>query len=521
MGERLTLFFKEKLKREYKLAFVSSFLISLFIHFYKFTNYLPNHDSLYNYYSDQNVLGSGRWALSIACGISSYYDLPWVNGIVSCVFIALTVVIIAALFEMKNPVLIILTGALLAASPSTTETFFFLFTADGYMIAMFLSALAVYCSRIGEKRTLMPILSGVCICVSCGIYQAYVSFALLLAVFYFADVLSRGEAGKKECIKWIIRQAVTYVVALVAYFVIWKLAMRITDVPVNDYQGISEVGKLSLEMILNGVISSVKTVVLYFIQWDIVSHGITLYGVLNLIFILFLAVGLVFAVVRSKIYKRKWAMVMFVLCIIAVVPFAGIWNFVSESVGYRAMMLESLTLLFVFGAVLYERWSRPIGKNVLCFLLAVVVFNNAIMANIGYFYMTMSYERTYADGIEMMLEIRDIQDEHEVKKIAVLGNRLEDVLYDPVDPDTGKMAVPGRVGILTGMLETTMLYDAPHTVNYLKNTFGMDLEPSSSAEMNGLLETETVREMECWPTAGSVAVIDDTVVIKLSERSED
>ena len=165
-------FYRTKIKKEYKIAFVITFLITMLIHFYKIANTLPNHDSILNYYADQNVLASGRWALSLACGLSSFYDLPWINGLLSCVFIALTVVVIVALFKLKNPVVIGLIGALLAASPATTETFFFLYTADGYMIAMFLAALAVYFSRMEETRFSRLLLSGVCICVSCGIYQA-------------------------------------------------------------------------------------------------------------------------------------------------------------------------------------------------------------------------------------------------------------------------------------------------------------------------------------------------------------
>lgn len=110
MGLEVLRFYKERVKREYKIAFFFTCIVSLMIHLYKFTNTLLNHDSVYNYYYSQNVLGSGRWALSLACGISSYYDLPWVNGVLSCVYIALTMVVIVAIFKMKNPVLIGLGG---------------------------------------------------------------------------------------------------------------------------------------------------------------------------------------------------------------------------------------------------------------------------------------------------------------------------------------------------------------------------------------------------------------------------
>lgn len=151
MGESVLTYCQTKLKREYKIAFIATFIITLLIHIYKFVNTLPNRDSIYSYYAAQSRIGSGRWALSWACGISSNFDLPWVIGLMSCIFIALTVVAITALFELKNPILIGLAGALIASSPATTDTFFYLFTADGYMVAMFLSALAVYFSKIDRK----------------------------------------------------------------------------------------------------------------------------------------------------------------------------------------------------------------------------------------------------------------------------------------------------------------------------------------------------------------------------------
>lgn len=136
------------IKPAYKIAFFSTILIGLLVHFYKFSNTLLNHDSLYNFYSDQNVLGSGRWFLSIACGLSSYYDLPWINGFLSIFYIALTVVVIVALFRIENPIVIILISGLLVSFPGTTETFFFNFTADGFFMAMLLAAAGVYLSRI-------------------------------------------------------------------------------------------------------------------------------------------------------------------------------------------------------------------------------------------------------------------------------------------------------------------------------------------------------------------------------------
>ena len=520
MGEGLLQFYQTKVRKEYKIAFISTFFITLMVHLYKFTNTLPNHDSIYNYYSDQDVLGSGRWALSLACGISSYFDLPWINGLLSCVFIALTVVVIVALFRMENPVLIALTGALLAAAPATTETFFFLFTADGYMIAMLLAALGVYYSRMEECRISRWIFGGVCICVSCGIYQAYVSFALLLAVCYFIDDLLQNNHDRRTCLGWVLRQAVIYIMSLAAYYVIWKLCMHWRGTAANDYQGISEVGKISAGLLRNGLVSAVKTTILYFLQWDVLDHGFTLYSVLSIVFIGFMVTGLTVSVVRSGIFRRRWAVLLLILCLAAMIPFVCIWHFVSDSVGYRAMMLQSLTLLFVLTALLYERYAGVFAKNAAAVFLALTVFNNALMANISYFFMNLCYERTYAEGVELMAEIHDLQDEYEFEKIAVVGSRIYEVQYEGINPETGKMQVTGKIHILSSLLEKTLLYDSEHTINFLRATFGLDLDSVNRTQRNELLQTEYVKAMGCWPEGDSLAVIDDVLVLKLSDRAE-
>lgn len=521
MGVGIMQFFRTRLKKEYKIALVSTFLISMLIHLYKFTNTLPNHDSLFNYYSDQNVLGSGRWALSLACGISSYYDLPWINGLLSCAFLALTVVVITALFRLNNPILIGLTGALIAASPATTETFFFLYTADGYMIAMFLSALAAYSSRIEEHRIARFALSSICICISCGIYQAYVSFALLLAVCYFIDDLLQNNHSKQECLGWVWRQVGIYAVSLAAYYVIWKLCMHVSGTAANDYQGISEVGKISAGLLINGLISAIRTTLLYFLQWDVLAHGFSLYSVLSIVFLLIMAAGLIIACRKSGIFERKWAVVLLALCLLAIIPFACIWHFASDSVGYRPMMLQSLTLLFILTALLYERWTGNVTKNAVGLFLVFITMNNALMANISYFYMNLCYERTYAEGVEMMMEIHDLQDEYDVNRIAVVGNRIYEVQYDNVDAQTGKMKISGRIHMLNSLLEKSLLFDSEHTKKFLQTTFGLDMEfLDNQTQRNQLLNTDEVRSMGCWPEGDSIAVFHDTIVIKLSDREE-
>lgn len=516
MGDGIVKFYKQKLKKEHKGAFFVAFVIALLTHLYKLTNTLLNHDSVYNYYADQNILGSGRWALSVACGISSYFDLPWLNGLLCCVYIALTAVVVVALFRLKNPVLIGLTGALLAVSPAVTETLFFNFTADGYFIAMLLAALSAYLSRMEEKRWYCWMISGACVCVACGIYQAYVSFGLVLAICYLMDQLLQGKQDKKSCWMWVLRQVIIYGAALAAYYAIWKICMAVSGTKANHYQGIAEVGKVDISIVISGCLKAVKSVLLYFTQWNIAEHGPTLYSVLNLVFLVSLAAGLVIACVRTGLYKKPWAMVLLGLCCVALILASCIWYFTSPHVQYRPMMLACLTLWFVFGAILYERWAKPVLKNAVCLLLVMIVFQNVVMANVSYFYMNQCQQRTYAQGIEMMVKIHQVQEEQQVSQIAFVGHKFVDNSLDFLDEETGAVTPAGKIYMLSSLLEKSLLLDHEHTVEYLRTTFDLDVPPMTIEECKALGETQEVKEMGCWPAKDSVAVIDGVLVIKLA-----
>ncbi len=520
MGEGLLKLYRSRVSRESKLAFFGGFVATVLFHLFKFVNYLPNHDSVYNYYASQNVVGSGRWALAAACAPSSFFDLPWVIGILSAACIGLTSAVVVKLFKIKNPVLTVLAAALLAAAPGTTETFFFIYTADGYMLAMLLAALGAYFLRLGEHRVSRYILGGACICVSCGIYQAYVSFALVLIALSFALELLRGNVSVKDAVLHIVKATVTVAASMLCYLIIWKLSLAIFSRTPTTYQGISEVGSFSMSRIISALVGSLSTVLLYFLQWNVLEHGFSLYSVLSLLFFAAFSTAFVIAVIKSRIYKRRTALLLAVLGVISVLPFSCIWLFFSDSVQYRPMMLQSLVILFVFVGVLFEEYAGNVTKNIACLLLCATALNNALMANIAYFYMDRCYERTYGEAVLMMSRINELADEYEFDRIAVIGSLSTDVSFDSDDPEHWHSSPSGQINILTSCLEKHLLFDNDHVVCFLKNTFALELEKLDEETLEKISETDHAEAMPCWPSPNSVSVEDGILIIKLSERKE-
>ena len=89
---------------QWKVCFFSALVAGLLAHFYKLTNWLPNWDSLVFRYDSQNMLGLGRWFLPVVCSFSSFYDLPFLSGLLAILFHGMGAVYICRMFHVRKKI---------------------------------------------------------------------------------------------------------------------------------------------------------------------------------------------------------------------------------------------------------------------------------------------------------------------------------------------------------------------------------------------------------------------------------
>lgn len=540
MGEGFVEFYQTRIKKSWKLAFVSAFVIGLLVHMYKFTNTLLGHDSLFNIYGTQNVVRSGRWFLAAACSLSSFFDLPWVNGVLSLIWIGVAAAVVIDIFRIENPVLILLTGGLLVTFPAVTQTFYFEYTADGYMLAMVLAALTVRFSMIGERRKSRLFLSFCCITLTCGIYQAYVSFALVLSLGYFMTELLENRYEKKLYTLWIRNQILIYGLGMAAYYVIWQIAMVCQgNLQPNQYMGIDTIGQIGPGFLWDAVKQTMTSFVSVFMVWNFLRRGLTMYTVLNILFLMAAAYIVVTAVRKSRLYTRKSQMLLFLLCM-AAIPFAVfIWFFASQGIQYVVRMEQSVCLLYILCGVLANRWLKPGKSDIAALLLAVIIFNNGVTANMMYQYMHRCYEESYATGVEIATHIHLLDDgtqkeivivgltswfseeEYEsgggLKELALLKSIYNNLFSAGSCP---ALFLSEVVGLELSYYRVNPEMEVP-PVDVGSNNWPVSggwtwrFPLADEAVKAKLIDTKQVADMPVWPAADSIQVIDDLIVIKL------
>ncbi len=547
MGMALIELYKAKVKKEWKLAFLVSCVFGFVIHMWVFTGNLVNHDGLYNYYSTQHMVESGRWLLAPACSLSSYFNLPWLIGAISVFFIALTTVVVVDVFKMKNPVLIIITAGILVSSSTITEIFYYQFTADGYMIAMFLSALSVKLSLFEEKRIWRLLLAAACVCCSCAIYQSYVSFGMLLAIFYFMIEVFEGKRTLKECGVWIGKQVFVYAIGMAAYYIGWKVVLYFSHADATSYLGMDDVGSFGPRGIVRSITAIMWYFVRFFFEWDkdITEFRMSLQSFLNILFLIFAVGTILAAVCKSKVYRRK---AQFVLGLVAAcaIPFAAYFCLlVSTEVNYQLRMEQSMFICYIFVAVLAEKYLSSKLSTLLGVLLSVFVLYGGISANVAYYYMDKCVQQSYAKAVEIATQIHAL-DDGTIKKVYFSGDMALWSVEEYEDP-----TILGTIGKLRYRLDKNLLCGYRQSYLFFLNELGFELSyyrmnedaeiplmgkmPQEPVPGNWSFRFPGVSEEEraeivldeeyiarpYWPAADSVFVMGDTVVVKFSQETEE
>ena len=90
------------LKEEWMVGFITTWIVGLLAHAYRFFNFLPIWDSIYNFTGVGSTYTLGRWFLGYAGLITSMFDLPWVNGAFSLFYISIVVILLTEMFEIKR-----------------------------------------------------------------------------------------------------------------------------------------------------------------------------------------------------------------------------------------------------------------------------------------------------------------------------------------------------------------------------------------------------------------------------------
>lgn len=509
---------RQKIKPEWKTAFFSAFLAGLVTHMPILLSDIPNHDGLSSMYFDQNMITSGRWFLTVACGFSSYYTLPWLIGLIGLLWLACAAVALTELLGLKDRVVITLVSGLLVTFPALTSTFAYVYTLDGYMMALFLSVVSVL--LVGKWRYGF-VAGAVCLAFSMGIYQAYLPFAVILCMYAIVMLaLESGSVGGK------IRKGLKYLymgaIGAALYYVILQILLRVQGKTLADYQGISGMeGSGSFTGLKDTLFHMYRDFFSFTFKGNVLFHNVFSLAALIALAVL-TAITLLRMFLQKKWWKNPYFFIIIGLLALGCPVASNLILVISPNVTYHLLMRYQwilypiLMLAFVsrYGGWGQEKRTGGLSAWAVCLSAFVMVFCYLVTDNIAYSNLQKRYEKTYAYCVRLLDRIEGTEGYYQGIPIAIVG-----VVGDDQFPltDITMDVTSGMVGISGDQL----LYTGSNYQEFMKHYLGATLNFLSPEETEDIYFMEEYVAMESFPGATSVQVIDGVLCVKTENTGRD
>lgn len=502
-----------KLKNEkYKIPFMAGIIVGLITHMTMIVNKYPNGDAMTNFYFDQNMVTSGRWFLVCACGISSFYDLNFVNGLLAILFLSITAVYVTRFFDVQKKAALILIPAVMVTFPAVAATMAYMYTVDGYMLGLLLAVLAAY---LCKKYKFGFIYGAVALAFSIGTYQAYLAVTILLVMFDLmlgiADNVKISELWKKG-----LKYLAMGVGGGVLYYAILKICLILEHRELDTYQGINEMGKISI-----GNLPSM----LYEIYFDFAAFAlrgkIFVNNALSMIVMVIIIAACIISVavlaIKSKAYQKwyNWALL---------IGFAGLLPLgcnvillMSSKAEYHLLMRMQWVMFLVIAVVLMEKSmtylesvkeKMSLAKTIYIILLAIICYNFMLADNISYFNLNEKYEKTYAYCVRLLDRIEQTDGYYPGIPVCMVGVVSEES-YPPTDV-TEK--VTARISSTGGDF---LLYRGEQYREFMKHYLGATLNILEGQDVIDMYDSKEYSEMESFPAKNSVKLVDGIIYVKL------
>ncbi|MBQ7040015.1 MAG: glucosyltransferase domain-containing protein [Clostridia bacterium] len=500
---------------QWKACFIAAVLVGLLAHLYKITGWLPNWDSLVFRYDSQNMVALGRWFLPVVCSFSSFYDLPFLNGIIAIIFHALGAVCICRIFNIERKITAVLIGGVIASFPTVTSVMMYNYVADGYSFAFFLSVLAAF-YMTGEKPKFLIAL--VLITLAAGIYQAYITVTITLVLMKLIDEIIFDGVSFKGILKKALHMLFTGILGIALYYLILKVLLAILSVEMLEYQGANEAGSLAGINFAASFYIIKETFINCFFD---LSNGLNVYVALNIFVLIFTLFYYIKHVIKIKLYKNPANLILAVILTLFLVFGAGALAFINAGVDYHNLMLMGYSVFYLFFLVLYERGKEKNEKHtsVKCWILfitaLILISNQIVIANVSYHKAQMAYEKSYGVLIRIADRIDETKGSDSCDKILVIG-ALDN------SEDYSVNLTPNITGITDGFIIRADDETVKQSVlcSALNDYCDKDYKFISGDKKQEIMQSDDVKSMNKWPHEGCIKVMDNTVIIKLGTEGE-
>lgn len=498
------------LSLEQKVAFISCLLVGIFGHIYTFFNHVFRHDGVLNIYGLGATHISGRWGLDLLYRIRDVFfgnnTIPFVNGMLSILLIAISSIFVIKILNLKNKYLCVLLGISMVSFPVVSAIFSYMYTAPAYFLSLFLNVFAIYIlsKNFNIKNAIIAL---TLLVISLGIYQAFISVSMTLAIIVLVRKIIEEYKDYKTVLIMGFKYLFIFLISIVLYLLLVKFFVSINNIQLTDYKGMNEMGTLEISKIPYAIFKAYES--FFFLKWFNIN---SLWFMRAIMFLLMAISGvLVLSIFKNNIKKMREKM-LFVL-LIALFPLAvNIVYLFSTSKEYYVSGISCYSYVFSFAFLIYLFEyvnNKKLGyKKIISLSLLLISIINVCYIYINNF----SYYKIYAENKQVEAFYNRL-----LTRIEMLPNYKSNLMVYYIDENNKKINLEGFGS--TFVLPNGYSIRSSEIINsytwryQMKYYTGVYFEPYKEVD-NEMINNLEVINMDVYPNNNSIKIINDVIVVK-------
>lgn len=504
------------LTEKYLWFIVINWAFGIAVHLMLISNNLVNSmDSPWHfssYYARGWEISIGRWMICILDQIRFGIVSSTLNSLVALFFFACGSALIVDCFELRSRFKACLTGMLFIATPLVCASLSFCYTSVAYGFAYFLSALSAYFA-IKTDHVMTAILSGgIFLAFSLATYQAYLSVTCIVLLIYFIQMLYQNNSIHVVQ-KAIIKSVGTVLSGCILYKISITVFCAVLGVELFSYKN----SGFSLSGIFLNLQQQLIIAYKEFFEFYFTGNIQQMPSCLQWIYILaFLMIGCVFIYKTIAIFKRNVMYGVLSVLAVCIIPMACNMILLLINAGNTILMTCGMALLFPLSLCLTENVvSYKLVKLSFTLCLVGLLWIDVCIVNNDQIAMLEGRTSVVAIANNIVTDLTDLgYFDSDLQEVAIVGMPAESRMF------TATIAWESaneyaKFGLYWPIARDENVLNSWNGV--LQEYCGVTLNFCPSSSYADLVETLEIDEMSCYPAEGSISVIDDILVVKVSE----
>ncbi len=466
---------------------------------------------------------AGDWEISLGRGLQRYADRARFgivsdsfNSIITISLIAIANAVILMRFQLDNLVYKVLLLTILIANPVVCRSLSYSYMSVNFGLAYFFSVLSFSCIENENKndkgKLLKVFLGAFCLGISMAFYQAYICVTCVLVVSYIIKMLLEKQRIK-NILSYVGMGLGLIVLGGIFYLLIVKLLLFRAGIQMASYKGASNINLL---LMIKSMPESIKQCYLQFLDFiwrqktlsDLEFIDIVLFG---LCAVYIFSVGIQI----FKIWKYSVISAVMLLIMVGLLPIAScVVLLIAVGNSMTGLMVMGILMCIVMLGIIIPKegkiafWMQRIYAF---FLVAFAWFQLSTVEN-DQLALKEGKTATITLTENIVSELYSKGYLEEEKSVALVGRPSDN---DRFAQSTAYQMANGYAKF--GCWSTDARNNRVSWNGVLYNFLGVNLNLCGDTEYQQIVNMEQVATMPEFPMEGSICVIDDVVVVKVSD----